>query len=82
MKVKNKQVRWNVAMCLGVWFGQTYPEESFKLLKVLAKDKEKFVWRTAVSSLVKQIRKHPELRQEIFSWKDCDECLLVVEKYV
>ncbi len=82
MKIENKNVRWNVAMCLGAWFGQKYPKDSLKLLKVLAKDKEKFVWRAAASSLVKLIRKHPELKQKVFSWKGCDECLNVVKKYI
>jgi len=82
MKVKNKYVHWNVAMCLGVWFGQSYPDESLKLLKVLAKNKEKFVWRAAASSLIKLIRKHPKLKKEIFLWKDCDDCLAVVKHYV
>lgn len=82
MKVKNKNVRWNVAMCLGVWFGQTYPEESLKLLQVLAKDEEKFVWRAVASSLIKQIRKHSRFKQEVFSWKGCNNCLTVVKKYV
>ena len=82
MKIKDKNVCWNVAMCLGVWFGQSNPEESLKLLKVLAKDQEKFVWRAAASSLVKLIRKHPKLKQEVFSWKGCDDYLNVVKKYV
>jgi len=82
IKIKNKNARWNVAMCLGVWFGQSYPEESLKLLKILAKDQEKFVWRAAASSLIKLIRKHPNLKKEIFSWKDCDDCLAVVRRYV
>jgi len=82
MKIKDKNVRWNVAMCLGVWFGQSYPDESLKLLKILAKDQERFVWRAAASSLVKLIRKYPKLKQEVFSWKGCDECLDVVKKYV
>jgi len=82
MKIENKNVRWNVAMCLGAWFGQTYPNESLKLLKILAKDKERFVWRAAASSLVKLIRKHPRLRQEVFSWKRCNQCLDVVKKHV
>lgn len=82
IKIDDKNVRWNVAMCLGSWFGQTYPDEALKLLKVLAKDREKFVWRAAASSLVKLIRKHPGLKQEVFSWKNCEECLNVVKKYV
>ena len=82
MMIKDKNVGWNVAMCLGVWFGQTYPKDSLALLKVLAKNQERFVWRAAASSLVKLIRKHPELKQEVLSWKGCDECLEVVRKYV
>ena len=65
IKIDNKNVRWNVAMCLGVMFGQKYPDDSLKLLKILAKDKEKFVWRAAASSLVKLIRKQPRLKQLI-----------------
>jgi len=82
MKIKNKNVRWNVATCLGDWFGRSYPEESLKLLKILARDKEKFVWRAAASSLIKLIRKHPRLKQEVFSWKNCEQCLNVVKKYI
>lgn len=82
MKIDDKNVRWNVAMCLGVWFGQTHPNKSLKLLKILAKDKEKFVWRASASSLIKLIRKHPLLKQEVFSWKNCEDCLNVVKKYV
>jgi len=82
MKIENKNVRWNVAMCLGAWFGQTYPNESLKLLKILTKDKERFVWRAATSSLIKLIRKHPKLKQKVFSWKNCDQCLNVVKKYI
>ncbi|MFC1682129.1 HEAT repeat domain-containing protein [Nanoarchaeota archaeon] len=82
MKINNKNVRWNVAMCLGVWFGQSYPKESLRLLKQLSKDKEKFVWRAVASSLIKLIRKHPQLKKEILSWKNCEDCLSVVKKYV
>lgn len=82
MKTDDKNVRWNVATCLGAWFGQTYPDKSLKLLKVLAKDEEKFVWRAVASSLVKLIRKHPRLEQKVFSWKNCEKCLNVVKKYV
>lgn len=78
MKIDDKNVRWNVAMCLGALFGQAYPDESLKLLKALVKDKEKFVWMAAASSLVKLICKHPRLKQEIFSWKNCASCLKII----
>ena len=45
-------------MCLGAWFGLTFPEESLKLLKDLAKDERRFVWRAAASSLIKILRKY------------------------
>ena len=82
IKSDNRNVRWNIAMCLGAWFGQSYPEKSLKLLKILARDQEKFVWRAAASSLIKLIRKHPKLKKEILSWKCCADCLMVVRKYI
>lgn len=82
IKIDNKYVRWNVAQCLGAWFGQTYPEGALELLRKLASDEERFVWRAAASSLVKLIRKHPELKREVLSWKSCEDCLNVVERYV
>ncbi|MCD6471120.1 hypothetical protein J7K86_01155 [bacterium] len=81
-RIDDKNVRWNVAMCCGAWFGQTYPNESLKLLKILAKDKERFVWRAVASSLIKLIRKYPKLKQEVFSWKNCEECLNAVRGYI
>lgn len=52
-KIDNKNVKWNIAKCLGAWFGKTYTEKSLKLLKILAKDKNKFVQRAAISSIKK-----------------------------
>ena len=82
IKINNKNVRWNVAMCLGVVFGQRHSDESLTLLKILAKDKEKYVWRAAASSLVKLIRKHPKLKQDVFSWNNSKDCLNLVGKYL
>jgi len=82
IKISDKCVRWNVAMCLGVRFGQRYPDEALKLLKKLTKDKERLIWRAVASSLVKLIRKHPELKKEILLWENCEECLNVVKKYI
>ena len=82
MKIDDVNVRWNVAMCLGVRFGLPFPEESLKLLKILAKDKRKFVWRAAASSLIKMLRKHPKYKHDVYSWKNIDQVLEVVKKYV
>jgi len=82
IEIDDRYVRWNVAMSLGVRFGQAYPAEALKLLKELANDEERFVWRAASSSIVKLIRNHPELQKEVLLWDNCEECLNVVKKYI
>lgn len=82
IKISDKCVRWNVAMCLGVRFGQRYPDEALKLLKKLTENKERLIWRAVASSLVKLIRKHPGLKKEVLLWENCEECLNVVKKYI
>ncbi len=63
-------------------FGQRNSDKSLKLLKILARDKEKFIWRAAASSLIKLIRKHPKLIQEVFSCNNCKDGLNLVKKYI
>lgn len=82
MTIDEVNVRWNIAMCLGAWFGQKNPKKSLKLLKPLAKDKRKFVWRAVASSLIKILRKYPELKKEVYSWKNTDNVIKVVKKYI
>lgn len=82
MKIDDINVRWNLAMCLGAWFGLTFPEESLKLLKDLAKDERRFVWRATASSLIKILRKYPEYKKEVYSWKNIDHVIEAVKKYV
>jgi len=82
MKIDDANVRWNIAMCLGVYFGLKFPEKSLAPLKILAADKNKFVWRAAASSLVKLLRKFPEYKKEVYGWKDLKNVLEVVKKYV
>ena len=36
----------------------------------------------AASALIKLIRKHPRLKEEVFSWRGCEECLGVVRRYL
>ena len=82
MKIDNVNVKWNIAMCLGAWFGLKYPDKSIKLLKTLAKDKRRFVWRAASSSLIKILRKHPKYKKEVYSWKNMNSIIETVKKYV
>jgi HEAT repeat protein len=82
IKINNKNVRWNIAMSLGARFGQYNTNEAIKLLKTLAGDREKFVWRAATSSLIKLLRRHPDLKNEILAWENCENCLNVINKYI
>ncbi|MEW6685430.1 MAG: HEAT repeat domain-containing protein [Candidatus Edwardsbacteria bacterium] len=82
IKEENQNVRWNIAMCLGVMFGVKYPKSSLELLKILAQDERRFVWRAVASSLIKLLRRFPEYKKEVYSWKKIDYVLDVVRKYV
>ncbi len=82
MKADDANTRWNMAMCLGVYFGLSHPEQSLALLKILAADKRKFVWRAAASSLVKLLRRFPEYKKEVYGWKELENVLEVVKKFV
>lgn len=82
IKSENGNVRWNIAMCLGVMFGVRYPKQSISLLKTLAKDERRFVWRAVASSLIKLLRRFPEYRNNVYSWKGVDHVLDVVRQYV
>ncbi len=82
IKSKDQNVLWNTAMCLGVMFGVRYPRRSIALLKILATDERRFVWRAAASSLIKLLRRFPEYKDEVYAWKDVDPVLDVVKHYV
>lgn len=82
MKIGDANARWNIAMCLGVYFGLSQPEKSLALLKTLAADRNRFVWRAAASSLVKLLRRFPEYKKKIYGWKDSENAVEVVKKYV
>lgn len=82
IRSKDKNVRWNIAMCLGVMFGLKFPEQSLHLLKELAKDERRFVWRAVASSLVKLLRRYPSYKEEVFAWKGVENVLAVVHRYI
>ena len=79
---ENENVRWNIAMCLGVMFGVRYPKQSIALLEILAKDERRFVWRAVASALVKLLRRYPEYKNDVYAWKGVDHVLDVIRQYV
>lgn len=85
-KLINKEdhgdVLWNIAMCLGARFGKNYPQKSILMLKQLALDERRFVWRATASSLIKLLRRYPEYKDEVYSWEHVDHVLEVIKKYV
>lgn len=82
ISINDVNVRWNIAMCLGVWFGTSNPEKSIKILKILAQDEQRFVWRAAASSIIKLLRRYPKYKKEVYAWENVDHVLNVVKRYV
>ncbi|MBN2517398.1 MAG: DNA alkylation repair protein [Candidatus Altiarchaeota archaeon] len=69
-KIKDENVRWNVAMSLSASFGRAYPEESLNILEPLARDERKFVWRAVASALKEIGRRNPgEVVPVLGKWK-------------
>ncbi len=56
IKVKDAHVRWNVAMAFNNSFGNRYPNEALKYLRILVKDESPVVQR-AVKSTLNHLRK-------------------------
>ena len=81
-KDKDINVRWNIAMCLGVNFGVKHHIKALKLLRKLSTDNCRYIWRAVASSLIKLTRKYPEIKNEVLHWDNCKDCLDVVKKYV
>lgn len=82
IELEDQNVRWNIGMCLGVMFGVRYPKRSTALLKTLANDERRFVWRAAASSLIKLLRRFPDYKEAVYSWENVDHVLEIVRKYV
>ncbi|MEO8512054.1 MAG: DNA alkylation repair protein [Ignavibacteria bacterium] len=51
IKLKDVHVRWNIAMAFNNSFGNRYPNEALKYLRILAKDDSKVVQRAVKSAL-------------------------------
>ncbi len=56
IKIKDPNVRWNVAMTFNNSFGHRYPKEAIRYLAVLSKDENPMVKRAVLSTL-KHLRK-------------------------
>lgn len=82
IREEDRNLRWNIAMCLGVMFGTRHPKRSIELLRILAQDERRFDWRAAASSLIKLLRRFPEYRKEVYSWEKVDHVLDAVKECV
>jgi len=72
--------RWNVAMAFSQALGRRHPKEALEILTTLARDKRRFVWRAAVSSLVNIERAYPGLViSKVEGWIKDDTLKEVVE---
>jgi hypothetical protein len=58
MKIKDENVRWNIAMAFNNSFGNKYPEKALEFLRVLLKDENKSVNRAAISTLRTLRKRH------------------------
>lgn len=56
IKIKDEHTRWNIAMTFNNSFGNKYPKEALKYLRILAKD-ESPVEKRAVKSTLNHLRK-------------------------
>lgn len=63
IKIRDENVRWNIAMVFNCSFGNKYPEKALKYLEILSKDKSKVVTRAVVSTLRSLNKRHPKLIQ-------------------
>ena len=82
LKDNDENIRWNVASCLGGWFGMNYPDEALKMLRILALDERRYVWRAVASSVIKILRKYPEKAEEIKHWNCNNRVLETISKYI
>lgn len=63
LKIKDENVRWNIAMAFHNSYGNKYPEKAFDILTVLASDENSAV-KKAVKSTVKFLAKRSKMFEE------------------
>jgi len=61
VKLKDENVRWNVAMAFNNSFGNHYPEEALKILEILLPDQRPVVRRAVISTLRTLRKRHSRL---------------------
>jgi 3-methyladenine DNA glycosylase AlkD len=64
VRIKDANVRWNVAMAFNNSFGNHYPGQALKYLKILSSDKNNTVRRAVISTLRMLRKRHPDLISE------------------
>jgi 3-methyladenine DNA glycosylase AlkC len=66
---QDEQVLWNVAMVFSAAEGAKHCDEALPILRRLAADERRYVWRAVASALKNLGRRKPEkVRQELKSW--------------
>jgi hypothetical protein len=61
VKLKDENVRWNIAMCFNNSTGNSFPLEAVKYLKILNKDANPVVQRAVKSTMRFLIKRSPDL---------------------
>ncbi|MEW5814909.1 MAG: hypothetical protein AB1798_05865 [Spirochaetota bacterium] len=62
-------------------FDEYLPDKALNILKILACDERRYVWRAAASSVIKILRKYPKKQREIQVW-DCNSKVIeTIQKY-
>lgn len=81
-KSENEVTRWNVAMVFSQALGYIFPKQGLAVLKKLANDERRFVWRSVVSSLVNINKNFPDLViPEVQGWLTNDELKKTAEAF-
>lgn len=65
LKIKNENVRWNIAMAFNNSFGNRYPKEAVKYLRALSKDQSPVVQRAMRSTLNHLRKRHKYINSEM-----------------
>lgn len=65
LKIKDDNVRWNIAMAFNNSFGNRYPNEAVKYLRVLSKDQSPVVQRAVKSTLNHLRKRHKDINSEM-----------------
>ena len=65
---KDEGTRWNVATAFASYGGNKNWREGLKILRMLATDKRRYVWRSVASALLYLARRHSEIQNTLKTW--------------